>query len=588
MTSRGADSIHLLTGSRDEPSCSTVGLLFESAEDSAARTLHPESPGLLELIGEPRLAKEEAYRIARLLLEDEPLLRGVPQVSVFEELVIGELQAIVHASHLVDWLVANGLRTCSFTRSTKLLEFAKCISEERNVSVRFDASACYPPEPSTASALNRSWGRLTSARFDRVALEAEVHQALSRVDRFQRRARILPSRRFEPGRVWFYTTAYTYTLAGLAMEPFSPDGFLYLVDSPLTGGVPLSAGGRTFWSPYQFGRREHEPAANEVREGMRQLEAHIAGISLSPELDAIRTVLMNGPFFRSFRKRLFPVGLFMSGLADSFLEEARPRAIVVGNPAFEGYLLHRARHAGIPTALVQHGILGDYCQLLNPPVDHYLVRGPFWREFLSPRARQRSRILNPHRHPSRSTPPRKKAGRLVFLTAPYREDSPWDEGEVDEILRVLLGAVRDCGAELVVRVHPQEQVGPYRTRVGRLHEGGDVQGRVLFSQGGAMGEVLGGASAVVTYSSTAFLDCIRRRVPVISFGWHDFAYRSLIERHGVFQLCSGFAELEKLAVMALREGLPPFSGDIELIDEETPDEVLRRDLRQILGAGPTT
>ena len=68
--------------------------------------------------------------------------------------------------------------------------------------------------------------------------------------------------------------------------------------------------------------------------------------------------------------------------------------------------------------------------------------------------------------------------------------------------------------------------------------------------------VLANTAVAVTYSSTVFLDCLRRGIPIISFGWHDFAYKSLIEQHNVFHFARDLADLENLVEKALNGELP--------------------------------
>jgi len=60
--------------------------------------------------------------------------------------------------------------------------------------------------------------------------------------------------------------------------------------------------------------------------------------------------------------------------------------------------------------------------------------------------------------------------------------------------------------------------------------------------------LLANTAVAVTYSSTVFLDCLRHGIPIISFDWHDFAYKSLIEEHNVFHFARDLADLESLAI----------------------------------------
>lgn len=79
---------------------------------------------------------------------------------------------------------------------------------------------------------------------------------------------------------------------------------------------------------------------------------------------------------------------------------------------------------------------------------------------------------------------------------------------------------------------------------------------VMFSSGSGLEEVLRSSAVAVTYCSTVFLDCLRLGIPIISFKWHDFSYKSLLESHSVFNFAQSLAELEQLVGKGLRGELP--------------------------------
>ena len=137
------------------------------------------------------------------------------------------------------------------------------------------------------------------------------------------------------------------------------------------------------------------PTKREVGDALEALTAHLDTVPLQGDDSLARAMLVRSGFMRTFLNRLLPSGLFSTTLFERWIERMRPDAVIVGNPVFEGYALHAARHRGIPTILLQHGILGDFCQFVDPPADHYVVRGEFWKEFLAPAARRRASVLNP-------------------------------------------------------------------------------------------------------------------------------------------------------------------------------------------------
>jgi hypothetical protein len=265
-------------------------------------------------------------------------------------------------------------------------------------------------------------------------------------------------------------------------------------------------------------------------------------------------------------------------LFDRWVESVRPDAVIVGNPVFEAYALHAARRRGIPTILLQHGILGDFCQFVDPPVDHYVVRGEFWKQFLAPAARSRARVLNPAQAVPVTSATRADSGTLVFISAPYATQEFLDERDLDEILAVLVVAALEAGRELVIRVHPLEQVAYYRQRVGGILAGMPNAPATSYSQGPGLDDVLGRAAVAVTFSSTVFLDCLRHRVPILSFAWHDFSYRRQIEQWGVFRFAHDLVDLKLLIADGLAGRLNPFAKSAESFLAATPGDVLRAEL----------
>ena len=83
------------------------------------------------------------------------------------------------------------------------------------------------------------------------------------------------------------------------------------------------------------------------------------------------------------------------------------------------------------------------------------------------------------------------------------------------------------------------------------------------------------AAAAVTFCSTAFLDCLRLRVPVISFGWHDFSFKRQIETRQVFHFAPSLDGLRRLVQRALQGELPAFNGATQPFLDATPEDKLR-------------
>jgi hypothetical protein len=73
-----------------------------------------------------------------------------------------------------------------------------------------------------------------------------------------------------------------------------------------------------------------------------------------------------------------------------------------------------------------------------------------------------------------------------------------------------------------------------------------LNGEVVYSQGMGVEEVLATSSVAVLYFSTMFLDCLRHRIPIVSFGWHWFPNKSHFEAEEIFHFARDLAHLELL------------------------------------------
>lgn len=553
------------------------GLLFQCAPDAPALRGAVDAVPLAELIGEFDAVKQQAARLARKLLQNEPLVRGLQQLSIFEELVIRELQQIIHAKNLHDTLLKRGVTHCNIAGDAPITAHLEMVVKACGFQLEIEVSNAISSAPKRYASVRRSFGRILESGFHRRVVANEFNEAVSRIDSYHRRARLKRVRTTKGG-IWFYSTAQTFSSIGLLYEPWFPQKFQYLVENPLTGGIPLQMCNRAFSSPYDYVTRGLAPAIGEAELTAQTVRAHLAAVSVNEEERVLVQVYLDGPGFATFVQRLLPRGLFQTALFRSFVKQAEPECIVVGNPVFEGYLLHAAREAGIPTIVLQHGILGDFCQFIDSPVDHYVVRGQFWREFLAPPAAKRAHVLNP----PQTTVAADQVGertRVVFLTAPYTQIRFSDPRDLRDILTSLLHVCRLNDAPLTIRVHPMEQIGYYERLVSSLQEGKGVT--VEYSQGQGLTELLAQAAAVVTYCSTVFLDCLRLRVPIISFGWHDFSFKKQIESDGVFYFANTLESLRGLVGSALRSELPAFSGAAAPFLAQTPDKQLRAQLASL-------
>lgn len=567
---------------------SAVGLMFECAPDGETYQYYPHAIALKKLIGEFRETKANAFQLARKLLADEPECRGIQQLSVFEELVIRELQRAYHLLHLHAFLIENGFTQCHFTGSTHFAEGLQCLVAYLNSNLVVTVSDTSRKNIPLVS-IKRSFKRLSASGFSTRTLSQEWEQVLERIDPYHRRHRIGVNKNSAiPGAIWFYTTAYTYTRIGLIYEPYFPQPFHYLVENPLKGGVPLTAVDRSYTSVYQFGNSGMEPSASEALLAEGVIRSHLQSVVLSRNEAAAFQLLLSSSYMHVFFNHHLPKGLFLSALFEHWASLTTPAALVVGNPIFEAYGLHVARRHNIQTILLQHGILGDFCQFSDPPVDHYIVRGEFFKNFLAAVPRSRALVLNPpgmDRGASQVTDQRKA---ILFLTAAHEAQEFHHITDLEGILGVLLHVASEQKCELIVRVHPLEDIGYYRDIMLRLMRNNRNEFKVTYSQGAGLDALLERSAVAVMYSSTVFLDCLRYRVPIVSFAWHDFSYKEQIEEYSVFYFARHLEEFRELLKKSLKGELAPYSKNATPFLADTPAEMLYTALAGLTAFGLLT
>jgi hypothetical protein len=519
-----------------------VALLLERAPDAALPFDSASSADLAELLGSPAATKSRAWQLTQKLIADEPPFEGVFQLHVMEEIIIRALENIFHAIHLDRWLVNVGVSECRFRGPSPYIERLRSIQ----AATRSQYSIVAPDAASlsiTEKVKRRVRNKGVSGLADSLVLgarrffpnAARYLAALPRAQRTQQR-----------GGCWFYTTAYTFTNIGLAYEPHLPQPLRYLVDSSETGSAPLREHDREFYDIYAWASPSDLPGKSGISELRQKLLHGISAVSLQGDDAVARTALIQSDAFQTYLRRILPLTCFHSRISSKFLDEVTPEVIIVGNAAFEGPLLQLARSRGIPTVLLQHGILGDYYQLMDQPADTLLVRGEFWKEFVAEQMRGRTRVLNVPREKTSTKPSARNGGKILFLTSVEAALTNTHESDLRDILTHLLRVGGSSRRALVVRVHPMETVGYYRNIVEKIAAELNLRADVEYSQGSGLDTILENTAVAVTYSSTVFLDCLRRRIPIVSFDWHDFAYKSLIEQHGVFHFAKSLAELEQL------------------------------------------
>ena len=553
-----------------------VALLLECARDSNLALANESMGSLRHLIGSTEEAKQKASRLAQKLISGEPGFEGVLQLHVMEEIIIRALEGIFEAIHLDQWLSESGARECRFRVPSPYIERLRSIQAVSGSSYKIVA----PPASSVSTA------EKVRRRFKNKGLAGIGESFVWGARRyFPNGARWLAAmsnakRPRERGGWWFYSTAYTFTNIGLAYEPFVPGEMRYLLDSSETGAAPLVERGKPFFDLYAWATRRDLPSKQAVEQHRQKLVEKIKSTALTGEEAIARDALLAAEAFLTYLTRILPLTCFHSRIFNSFLDDMKPEGVVVGNAAFEGPLLQLARNRGIPTVLLQHGILGDYYQLMDQPAETLLVRGQFWKEFVMDKMRSRTQVLNVPYASADSSKRHGSKGHILFLTAVDAALTHTHESDLREIVGRLLKVSKRESRALIIRVHPMETVGYYKNIVEQVSEEIGIRSDVEYSQGAGLEELLQESAVAVMYSSTVFLDCLRLRIPIVSFGWHDFAYKNLVQQHKVFHFAQDLSDLEGLITAGAR-GTLTVSSDYDRFLASTPKEELESFFRSL-------
>ncbi len=573
--------IQLVTGDTERlERRGALGLVCETAPDCALRLRFPDALQFHELFGERGEARRRANELAHALLVDEPAFAGVQQLRVFEETIAARLEQVFLVLNLAGWLKDHAIQMCELPADSWLAEFAGVLAMQCEIVAT--GSAAGSSANSFAAKLRRVAGRIAQSAVAWDQFGQELRQLADQVDPYHRRAAFARRRgQWREGDIWFYTTAQTFTNTGRAYERYAPRPFTYLVENPYRGGAPLTQAARP-WVPLdQFSSAQCAPSRADIEGARLAIETHLRSVELSGADARARDIFIDSHFMREFFARLLGLGLYYARLFNAWVSATRPAALVVGNHVFEAYALLAAQAAGVPTVVIQHGTMGTDSGIVEPPADRYIVRGRFWQNFLPASVRGRSRVLAPPLAREAAVIPGSRQS-LLFLTTPHGPQPLWNESELDEILTVLIEQAVAARRELIVRVHPLEDIGAYRGRIEAHVARGGTAPAVTYSQGGSLEPLLARAAVAVTYSSTVFLECLRWQVPIVSFDWHDFGYKDAIRDYDVFHFATSLSELGEMVARGLAGALPPARCDSEPFAAATPEAELARQFEAML------
>ncbi len=547
-----------------------TGMLVEHAPD--ARWLPREHVSITELLGDPEEAKIHGASLLKKILEGEPELDGVRHLYALKEPLIHSAVKAYRIVHLHRWVMEHQISECRFGSVNWVSQGLREVQELAggNYSIHEDSLA----KARGAKRLYRyvrETGSEGLSQIPRIALQTKF-PLLSRV--------ILQRKRqaSEPGETWYYSTFYTYTKIGLAYERSLEKQFRFLISDRGSPELPLRDKGRGWSELCAYVRRSQLPNQRTISNVRQTLSDHIDKVTLSEQDSLVRQLVKHSKEMKDFFHWQIKIGLLEKQAFEGWYNREKPKLLVVGNDSFEGYFLQRARITGLPTILLQHGIFGDFYQLTEHSADMLLVRGKFWQGFISPESRKKSLVAN-------CVSPQVAAGEarsgqdLLFISVHYKSIPAYHLKDLEDILRTAAKAAMQCSRRLIIRVHPRETPTIYEAMLSKIVAEHNLRPEIAFSTGPTLEDAIQASAVAMLHSSTVFLDCLRRRVPIVSFDWHHFAYKRGIEKHNVFSFAKNLNHLEELLVAGLKGMLTPSREYEDFLAPTSEDEV-----RQVFSA----
>ncbi|OGT39857.1 MAG: hypothetical protein A3E81_01675 [Gammaproteobacteria bacterium RIFCSPHIGHO2_12_FULL_36_30] len=571
------------------PTENTVGLLLECAPDSMIANKYKNIFFIDELLGEFDEKKKMACDFADQIFQNEPKFRGVKQLSIFKEMVISRIFEIFQIIHLYYFLINKHYTLCRFYCYSR---YAKILSD----LCKIDRSVLiveFPPPPTEKNKFFRRLRIFFTSFFSLSELMQHTSWILNRIDRFHRR-RIFISHFFkrkvrrDKNNLWFVSYGRNYTNIGLFYEPFFPHSFNFLIDDVLTGGKPLVKKKRFFFNLYDYGKENLIPSKGEINFVKSEIEKYIALLPMCNVNVIARKLFLKDALLKDFFLIHLPAGLYATSLHLRWFALENPSAIIVGNNAFEAYALSIAREKGIPTILLQHGILGDYYQFLDSQVSSYIVYGEFWRNFLVSSAKKRAIIIHPatnktvvNHHTAKKN---NRKSFVVYFSPLYAQVDKKNRFyvETDSQLLSIAREVAVAGAKLIIRFHPLDHITLHRNHIKKLYKNNMIDVQVEYNYKENISDLLNGAAAAIMYFSTVFMDCVKSGIPVISYDWLHFPLKKHIAPHEIFNFAKNLQELRTLIRKALSSELLPSNIDKKLFLCETTDVEAKAVFRKLV------
>ncbi len=560
-----------------------VGLLMECAPDSPFLTDATHVLTAQQLLGPYYEYLRDAARLSAQLLHNPLAKADLQHLAVMEEPLVEQIAYLLQTQHLDTMLSAGKYETCVFKGST--------VWAERLQAVRQHTGSRYEVVMEGAgkkiSALEKLRGRLHTTG----SLWQTMREAVrSKLPLYSRYLSGLPDRlrhKVQPGGTWFYSTAYTFSRIGEKYAPYLEAPVNFVFEDTATGGRYFRENGIAATNIYSWARREDIPSRRETKATAANILDSILKVELSPTDEMVRSVLFRGPWFANFSRNLLPLIIFSSRTLERFAQQTRPELVMVGNAEWEACLLSALPKIGSRSLLLQHGVVHATLGFCDKPVERLFVRGRFFRDALSKPLQDKAQVVNLPEAPTKNVE-RRRSGvpTVLFVTAPIHQLSMIPEQDCEDILTAVLEGAALANASVIVRVHPLESIAYYKQLVNSIRNDGTRDVQVSFSQGPGQEEAVAASSVAVLYWSTMFMDCLRYSVPMISFDWHEFPFRSKYERDKVFNFALDLRNLREMVVAGVQGKISAPTLRMEDILAPSTPELVRSAFDKLLVRTP--
>jgi hypothetical protein len=213
-----------------------------------------------------------------------------------------------------------------------------------------------------------------------------------------------------------------------------------------------------------------------------------------------------------------------------------------------------AKNRGIPALACHHGALDSRMAIKKQHADFYLTKSEMERDYLVRVCRVAAGSLiktappSPQAFGSAPAVALSSQDQLVFFTEPYHA-AGWRTDEVySDLLPRLVALARECGLELVFKLHPFESARGHRRLLKRHLSAKDVR-KVRIVAGPTPSGLWQNIKCALTVQSTVALECRARAIPIFLCGWLAdpcSGYVQQYERFGVARILNSPRDLDQI------------------------------------------